>query len=149
MKLLLTHIFLLILLSANAQLRGTGTIITLHPSLGKTITPEEKNEFGLFADCPESKFETANFVKYDDSTYTILFKTPLAGSFEKPITPAELAAIYTRIEKLKPAPPPLPAPPEPEVPHRVTGDNDLLDIFCDVFVKSLEVAAILLKDVKF
>ncbi|MCW3104586.1 MAG: hypothetical protein JWO09_3026 [Bacteroidetes bacterium] len=137
MKLLLTQIFFLFLLSANAQLRGTGAIITLHPSLGKTITPEEKKEFGLFADYPDSNFETANFVKYDDSTYTVLFKTP-TGSFERSITATEVAAIHAAIEKQKPAPP-LP-PQEPEEP-RLSGENDLVDTFCEGLVKSIGIAA--------
>jgi|GEM_PF-7049682 len=137
MKLLFTHIFLLCLLSANAQLRGTGTVITLHPSLGKTITPEEKKEFGLFADWPDNNFETAHFVKYDDSTYTVLFKTA-TGSFERSIAATELAAIHDGVERQKPAPPP---PPREAEEPRPDGENDLVDTFCEVLVRSIEITA--------
>src|SRR3989338_2509423 len=84
-----------------AQLQGTGQIAMLHPSVGNTITKDEKKTFDLFPEKPDNTFESAQLVKYNDSTFTFLFR-----SINTEIPSEEKAGIgvliscYYKIEKI-------------------------------------------------
>ena len=86
-----------------AQSDKNGKIVAFHPSVGNSINLSEKKEFLLFTEYNDSLFESAQLIKYDIDSYTVLFKTTTGQSFEKPIPVHELDAIYSNIEKTKPA----------------------------------------------
>ncbi|MCW3085887.1 MAG: hypothetical protein JWP12_3253 [Bacteroidetes bacterium] len=103
MRTLFTFLCMCFILAVHAQMRGTGQIMMLHPSLGNTITLNEKQKFGLFPQQPDSTFETAQLVKYDDTTYTILFRTVCDDRFENTISINELLLMYIKVEQIQPA----------------------------------------------
>ena len=101
-KLLLLIVITFCSLPANAQ---TGSIFTLHPSLGTKITLDEKKQFSIFPEYPDNTFESAQFVKYNDSTFTVLLRTTTDTlSQEKTVSITQLWAIYYQVEMIKPAP---------------------------------------------
>ena len=80
-----------------------GKIVMLHPSVGYTITAEAKKEFSLFPQYSDANFGTAQLVKYNDSTFTFLFKTKQGDRIEVSTTIANLSAMYSNIELTAPA----------------------------------------------
>lgn len=87
-----------------SQTDRNGKIVAFHPSVGNSITLDEKKEFSLFTEYNDSLFESAQLFKYSvDTTYAVLFKTTNEKSFEKQISIKELDAIYASIEKRRPA----------------------------------------------
>ncbi len=125
MKTFFTSLFLCCILAVQAQMRGTGQIMMMHPSVGNTITLNEKQKFGLFPQQPDSTFEMAQLVKYDDTTYTILFRTACDGRFENTISINELLQMYIKIESIEPAPilPPVLAPVLAEAKRKTVSPN--------------------------
>lgn len=103
-------LFLLIIIAfcnfpANAQ---TGAIFTLHPSLGTKVTPNEKKQYSILTDYPDSTFESAQFVRYNDSTFTVLLRvTTDSLPHENDLSLTQLWAIYYQVEMIKPAPAPV------------------------------------------
>ena len=85
-----------------SQTSGSVKILTLHPSVGKSIDVNEKKEFSLFPDYKDSIFGSAEILKYNDSTYTIRFTTTTGKVFEKPTNTNELDAMYANVENKKP-----------------------------------------------
>jgi hypothetical protein len=96
-------LFLFLPFFLQAQTADSVKIITLHPSVGKSIDVKEKKEFYLFPDYNDSIFESAEILKYNDSTYTIRFKTTTGNFFEKPTNTKELDAMYAKVDRIKPA----------------------------------------------
>ncbi|MCX6295042.1 MAG: hypothetical protein NTX97_03070 [Bacteroidetes bacterium] len=86
-----------------SQTGQNGTIIAFHPSLGKTVDQKEKKDFGLFPEYTDSLFESAQLVKYAVDSFTVLFKTKIGKSFERPISIHELDKIYATIEQANPS----------------------------------------------
>lgn len=95
--------FLGITQNGISQDERNGRIVAFHPSVGNSINLSEKKEFQLFTEYNDSLFESVQLAKYSADTYSILVKTTTDQSFEKPITIQELDAIYSKIEKAKPA----------------------------------------------
>lgn len=88
-----------------AQHYGTGSIFILHPSIGAHILPEEKKRYALFPEYADSCFLSAQFVQYQDSTFTTLYRLKNREQvLEKTITLNELQHIYEQIEQIDPAP---------------------------------------------
>ena len=85
-----------------SQTDRNGKIVAFHPSVGNSLTLSEKKEFFLFSEYNDSLFESAQLVKHNIDTYTVLIKTTKGQSFEKSISIQELDAIYASIEKIKP-----------------------------------------------
>lgn len=102
MKKLIYFLLLFLPLLSIAQTSDGIKIITLHPSIGKSIDALEKKEFSLFPDYKDSIFELAEIVKYNDSTYTIRFTTTTGKIFEKPVSTNELDAMYAKVDTKKP-----------------------------------------------
>lgn len=88
--------------SSISQTDKNGKIVAFHPSVGNSINLQEKKEFGIFTEYNDSLFESAQLVKYNSESYTVLLKTTNGQSFEKPISIQELDALYANIEKVKP-----------------------------------------------
>ncbi len=86
-----------------AQTSESIKILTLHPSVGKLIDVKEKKDFYLFPEYKDSLFESAEILKYNDSTYTIRFKTTSGTVFEKPTSIHELDAMYAKVDSKRPA----------------------------------------------
>jgi Na+-transporting NADH:ubiquinone oxidoreductase subunit NqrC len=95
-------LFFLIPLLSSAQTTDSGMVITLHPAVGNTITANEKKQFDLFTEYNDSLFESAQIVKYNDSTYAIRLKTIQGNFFERETDSKELHTIYEKIERIKP-----------------------------------------------
>jgi len=104
MKKLLLLFILFITFRTYAQHWETGAIITLHPSLGTRVSEIEKKEFSLFGDVADSVFDYAQFIKYNDSTFTVIIHNLNGQSSEKPISRAGLWVIYYQVDLIKPAP---------------------------------------------
>ena len=104
-KLLFIISIVLCSFSVNAQ---NGAIFTLHPSLGTKVTPDEKKQYSIFPEIPDSTFESAQFVKYNDSTFTVLLRTTTDSlSHENNLSLTQLWAIYYQVEMIKPTPAPV------------------------------------------
>jgi hypothetical protein len=146
MKSLSTFIlFFLSCLPGFAQMKGTGRIVVLHPSLGQTITLAEKKEFGLFPNYPDSIFETASIVKYNDSLFSVLYKDIHNSALERTISQSQLYEIYLKVEKAKPAPPPVVSA-SPKSPGFLQTAGEAADVFSETFVKTLQVILIIFRD---
>lgn len=89
--------------NSNSQTYKNGKIVAFHPSVGNSIDLSEKKQFLLFTEYNDSLFESAQLIKYNFDSFSVLFKTTKAESFEKSITIKELDEIYGFIEKAKPA----------------------------------------------
>lgn len=87
---------------SQAQTDDSIKIITLHPSVGNSIDVHEKKMFYLFSDYKDSIFESAEILKYNDSTYTFRFKTTNGKILEKPTNKHELDEMYAKIDRIKP-----------------------------------------------
>jgi hypothetical protein len=96
-------LFLLPFISIAQQAFDEGIVVALHPSVGLTITKDEKKEFALFPEYNDSIFESAHYIKYNDSTYTFLFRKTDGSKLEKSVTKTETDKMYAQIEKIKPA----------------------------------------------
>jgi hypothetical protein len=99
---------IIILFLASFTLRaqailGTGSVITLHPAIGPTITLNEKKKFFLFPQEDTLLFESALVIKYNDSVYSFVIRKTDGNRFEKFTTKKEIEEMYSRIEKLEPA----------------------------------------------
>ncbi|OFY85257.1 MAG: hypothetical protein A3F72_04445 [Bacteroidetes bacterium RIFCSPLOWO2_12_FULL_35_15] len=102
MKKLIYFVLLFLPLLSIAQTSDGIKIITLHPSIGKSIDAQEKKEFFLFPDYKDSIFESAEILKYNDSTYAIRFTTITGKVFEKPVNTNELDAMFAKVDSKKP-----------------------------------------------
>ena len=98
-------VFALLLLStlSYSQVPANGRIIILHPSVGNVIDQKEKEQFGLFKEYNDSLFESAELVKYNDTTFSFLITTRAGKSFERPSSDKEVREYYNTIENNKPA----------------------------------------------
>lgn len=85
-----------------SQTNSGGKIVALHPSVGNTIDAIENKKFNLFPEYNDSLFESAQLIKYNDSSYTFLIKTIKNQSFERVATFNELQTAYHKIEKIQP-----------------------------------------------
>jgi hypothetical protein len=103
MKWLYSFAFLLFIHGSFSQNSEKGKIIILHPSVGNAIDAKEKKQYHLFPEYKDLLFQSAELVKYNDSTYTFLIKTTKAGSFERPAPFEERQQYYNAIENAKPA----------------------------------------------
>lgn len=124
--------------------QSVGTIVALHPSVGNTITLNEKKEFHLFPEVSDETFETAQLVRYNDSTYSYIFKSiSEQNTKEIKINLATLLSDYYQIEYIKPAPPALQNPTPPisnDRKDRLKGfSEDLSDIYSNVIVPTMQV----------
>jgi hypothetical protein len=102
MKKIIYFILIFFPFSAIAQTSDSVKILTLHPSVGKSIDVKEKKEFYLFPDYKDSVFRSAEILKYNDTTYSIRFTTTTGKVFEKPTTTKELDAMYAKVDSKKP-----------------------------------------------
>lgn len=102
MKIIIYFILIFFPFSAIAQTGDSVKILTLHPSVGKSIDVKEKKEFYLFPDYKDSVFRSAEILKYNDTAYTIRFTTTTGNVFEKPTTTKELDAMFAKIDTVKP-----------------------------------------------
>jgi hypothetical protein len=100
------YIFLLIFVSISLKAQNhfdEGKIIQLHPSTGFAVTPAAKIKYNLFPQFQDSVFEYAQLVKYNDSSFTFIFRTKYDGRVERSTTIAEINDVYNKIEKINPA----------------------------------------------
>lgn len=102
MKKINFFILFILPLFSLAQTAERIKVITLHPSVGKSIDVNEKREFYLFPDYNDSIFESAEILKYNDSIYFIRFKTTNGKEFEKPTNTNELDQMFAKVESRKP-----------------------------------------------
>lgn len=102
MKKIIYFVLLFLPLLTLAQTSDGVKILTLHPSVGKSIDVNEKKEFYLFPDYNDSVFKSAEILKYNDSTYTIRFTATTGKVFEKPTNTNELDAMYAKVDSKKP-----------------------------------------------
>ncbi|MFL5762858.1 MAG: hypothetical protein ACJ77K_02880 [Bacteroidia bacterium] len=86
-----------------SQMDPVGNIIAFHPSVGNSVDLKEKQTFGIFKEYNDSLFESAQLLKYNDSTFTIAVKVKDRNSFEVPATKAQLNEIYHAIDRIQPA----------------------------------------------
>jgi hypothetical protein len=98
---ILLFFLLLFCRTISAQDPG-GKIIAFHPSVGNLVDAYEKKHYDIFTEYNDSLFESAQLVRYSDSSYTILVKTKGHDSFEKPAGRQQLDDIYNSIEKISP-----------------------------------------------
>jgi hypothetical protein len=99
------HLFIFIFLTQflHSQTAENGKVVALHPSIGNTIDIKEKKQFSLFPEYTDSLFESAQLIKYNDTTYTFLIKTTSGKSFERAAKFHEMQKDYATIESIKPA----------------------------------------------
>ena len=86
-----------------SQTKDEGRVVSLHPSVGNVIDAKEKAKFSLFPEYNDSLFESAQLVKYNDTTYSFMIKPVQGKSFERPIEFNELRLYYNKIESIEPA----------------------------------------------
>ncbi len=103
MKHLLLILSLTVSTATFSQTHEEARIISIHPSVGNTIDVKEKQKFSLFPEYNDSLFESAQLLKYNDSTYTFLIKPVGGKSFERPADFNERQLYYNKIETREPA----------------------------------------------
>lgn len=84
----------------KAQTNDEGKVIIIHPAVGKTITADNKKQYHLFPQYKDSLFSSAEVTKYNDTTYSIAFKTITGQTIEKSATTEELNEIYHQIDEI-------------------------------------------------
>ncbi len=97
-----TFLFLTFLISSSfcfAQ-NNEGNVIILHPSVGKVIDNSEKGRYHLFPEYKDSTFNTAYFLKYNDSTFTVIVTNIQNEALEKGVSQKELDQLYYQIEDI-------------------------------------------------
>ena len=123
-------IFILLFLSSfilKAQKAcDEGRIVALHPTIGQTITIDEKKKFSLLSQYADSTFESAQLVKYNDSTYSFVIRKTDGERSEKFITKIEVEKMYAQIEQIKPAST-IPQPVIKKEPEKVNEELVLLE----------------------
>lgn len=101
MKNILFIVCLLIPIAGIGQNPDSAKVITLHPITGKVITLEEKKEYSLFPEYKDEAFISAEVLKYNDTTYTIRFRTTKGTAFERTTDTNELDSIYAAVDSKK------------------------------------------------
>lgn len=85
----------------HAQTKN-GRKVSFHPSVGNSISVDEKKQFGLFPEYTDSLFKSAELISDDTITLSIVFTTTSGQTFEKVISEQERDEIYKKIELISP-----------------------------------------------
>ena len=99
MKHSLLSLFVFLHLLSFSQTKDSGQVIGIHPTLGKSITQDEKARYHLFPEYQDSLFESAKIFKYNDSTFLLIIKPIHAAEITRNISTKELDAIYYKVEE--------------------------------------------------
>jgi hypothetical protein len=78
-------------------------VIGLHPSVGKSISHDDKLRYDLFPEYNDSLFSSASIILNTDSSYTLSVTALNKKTIKRPITRQEMDELYRKIEHKAPA----------------------------------------------
>lgn len=101
MRRLFFTLFFLSFFFAKAQNADSGRVIGIHPAVGKSISREEKIRYALFPEYKDSLFESAEIIKYNDSTFMLHVRAVQGTEITTKVSTRELDDLFYDIEKVE------------------------------------------------